>query len=166
MNPFDFFLFGVILTAGLFGFLKGFIRQLLAIVGLVVGFFAAVYLHDNVAVMLPLSDGIAKMAAFLAIFLGCIVFAAVFSGLAARFLVVANLSWLDRLCGACLGAGKGYLAACIVGLVLVLFLPSENRIIRNSKMLPSALIASSMVRSLLPAELEASARQKLKLFLK
>lgn len=124
-------LLGVIAIGAIAGGIKGFARQVIELVGLVVSFFVAAMVGSWVAAFLANHTSIphspALVMSFLAVFVGGLI-AFHFVAISAQRLIRTTLfGWVDRACGAMIGL----LAATLVASVLTsvaLELPVSDRV--------------------------------------
>jgi uncharacterized membrane protein required for colicin V production len=152
-------LLGVIAVGAIAGGIKGFARQVIELLGLVVSFFVAAVAGSWVASFLAHHSSIppspALVMSFLAVFIGGLI-AFHFVAISTQRLIHTTLfGWVDRACGAMIGL----LAATLVASVLtsvVLELPMSHRArasVENSSVgMFVQPIAGWLFRSMLPRE--------------
>jgi uncharacterized membrane protein required for colicin V production len=124
-------LVGIIAIGTIVGAIKGFARQVIELVGLVVSFFVAAVAASWIAMLLdkhtPVPHAPALVMAFLAVFVGGMI-AFHFVAMSAQRLVHTTLfGWVDRTCGALVGLVAALLVASVLTSIL-LELPVSNRI--------------------------------------
>ena len=120
MNGFDIALVAVIALSALFAFVRGVIRELIALATWVIGFIAAIEYAGPLAGMLPAFDvaPVAKQAlAFVAILLAVMVVGAVVSRLLAGVVRAIGLGFVDRTLGAAFGVARGLVAIVAFALI-------------------------------------------------
>lgn len=124
------------------GFMKGFLRQLATLLGIIVGLLAAKALYAMVAeqYMSKITDSatIAQILAFVLIWIGVPLLFTFFAMLLTRAMEVISLGWLNRLLGAGLGALKFLLIASMLISVFEFF-DADNRIVEKNIKDESAL---------------------------
>ena len=109
MTGFDYAVLAVLGMSLLWALLRGFVRELVSLLGWVAAFVLSSLFAQDVARMFPESLGpmLASLLAFLAIFIG-MWFVSGLVGLVLSSLVkAAGLGWTDRLLGAVLGLLRG-----------------------------------------------------------
>ena len=152
-------LLGVIAVGAIAGGIKGFARQVIELVGLLVSFFVAAMLGSWVAAFLAGHASIphapALVMSFLAVFVGGLI-AFHFVAISAQRLIHTSLfGWVDRACGAMVGLLAATLVASVLASV-VLELPVSGRVrasVENSSVgMFVQPIAGWLFRSLLPRE--------------
>ncbi|WP_298820092.1 CvpA family protein [Chloroflexus sp.] len=153
----------VVVVLGLFtilGFYWGIIRQVLAVVGLVVGVMLAGQYGTEVAVWLGsfLTDpNLAQALGFIAVLLLVSGTASLIASLLHSLAGLMFLGWIDHLLGALLGLAQGLLAVTAVLIVLVVFpIDPWSELVRSSLLAGWLLRLGEPLTFLLP-ELFASA---------
>jgi uncharacterized membrane protein required for colicin V production len=112
---------GVIAVGAIAGGIKGFARQVIELVGLLVSFFVAAVIASWLAAFLAANTSIphvpALVIAFLAVFVGGLV-AFHFVAISAQRLIRTTLfGWVDRACGAMLGVIAATLLASVLATI-------------------------------------------------
>lgn len=137
MGIIDIVILCVIGVGAFLGFLKGFIRQLASIAGLVVGFFAAKALYLVVAEKISLytpdtSMSVLQIIAFIAIWIIVPLLFALIGSFFTRTMEMLSLGGINRFLGFLLGGAKWIL---IVGLLINVldFVDADNRFIAQTK---------------------------------
>lgn len=124
------------------GLLKGFIKQLASLLGLVVGLLTAKALYATVAERLcPLvtdSMTVARVIAFLLIWVAVPLAFSLVAALLTKAMEAVSLGWLNRLLGAGLGALKALLLVSLAICVLE-YIDSDSQLISRTKKSGSAL---------------------------
>lgn len=135
MNILDFIILVLFVWGAISGLLKGFIKQLATLLGIIVGLLAAKALYVMVAeeYLSKITDSatVAQILAFVLIWIGVPFLFALFATILTRAMEAISLGWLNRL----LGAGLGALKFLLVGSLLVSvfeFIDSDNRIVEKN----------------------------------
>ncbi|MBU0515135.1 MAG: CvpA family protein [Proteobacteria bacterium] len=136
------------------GFVRGLIRQVGGLAGLVVGFLAANWWSKDLAQILREGVGsfeywsvVAFGVLFLLGFIACVTTAWILSRLLARI----DLRRWDRLSGGLFAVVKGFVLGLVLVFVFTLFFSSEHSLVRNSKLAPHVRSVVVRVYDLLPA---------------
>ncbi len=120
MTTLDIILLVLIGIGAVLGFMKGFLRQLAGLLGLVAGLLVAkaLYVHvaDEVFSQVTDSVGLARGLAFVSIWLLVPLLFLLVASLLTRLMEAVSLGWLNRLLGAALGAAK---YALVISLLLM-----------------------------------------------
>lgn len=136
MELIDILILIAFLTGTLMGAMKGFIRQLASLLGLVVGLLAAKMLYGVVAekyfTYLTESLTVAQVLAFITIWVAVPLAFTLVAAVLTKAMEAVHLGWVNRWLGAGLGALKALL---IVGLVIgaVEFVDNDCRLIHRTK---------------------------------
>jgi len=136
---------------------KGFVKELLGLASLVVGFLLGAWFYRSAA---GIFKGVVK-AENLALFLG---FSIVFAGtllvgalaiiLAQKFIKFAHIQWFDRLLGAAFGFIRGWVLGSIFFLALTSFGLQSDRV-KSSELAPYFLPGARVIAIATPYELRA-----------
>ncbi len=124
MTEVDIVIFVVLGLFTVFGLYWGLIRQVLSVVGLIVGFMLAGQYGTEVAIWLGslISDpNLAQALGFLAVLLLVSGTASLIASLLHTMAGLVFLGWIDHLLGAILGLAQGIIAVTAVLIVLVVF---------------------------------------------
>lgn len=163
VNWLDAIIGGVLLVSVLGAIRNGVTREVLRIASLIVGIFFAMWWYDRVAPQLrPYIDDPrwAACAAFLLIFLVCLVAGAVFARVLVKVWGITGLRWFDRLLGGAFGLVRGMLAAAAVLLAIITFspLPGTARTVAESKLAPWVLHGARVAASAAPQDFQDAFR--------
>jgi membrane protein required for colicin V production len=159
MNWLDVVLLAIIAWSMVTAFRKGFTREVIGLVSVVVGLLAGVWFYGTAAVFLVRyvsSKAAANFAGFLAVFFGVLLLGAIVSLVVRKFLKLTGLSFFDRL----LGAGFGIVRGGLIGVALVTgmmaFSPPEKPpdAVVNSRVAPYAVNGARLVAAVAPHELK------------
>jgi membrane protein required for colicin V production len=156
MNPLDWLLVLFVLYSIVRAAMRGLVRELFALTGLVVGFVLACWYYQPVGVHLRgliNSPPLAEFCSFLLILCAVMVIAALAGALLRRTASAVGLSALDRLGGAAFGAVRGLVLSAAMLLAVTAFLPTAPWI-QGSKFSPYLLRASHAVSFVMPRHLK------------
>ncbi|MBC7232780.1 MAG: CvpA family protein [Chloroflexi bacterium] len=148
----------VIVAVSTFSSLRaGFLRQASALIGFVVGVYAALGYHETVAPSLRAYIGdytIAKIVAFVLILIAVWVISAFLATLASEFLKAIGLAWADHFLGMLMGLLIGLLVAISLLLLFAhLSIPGISEALRQSTLAPFIFQWLPHLRQLLPSDL-------------
>ena len=156
MNLLDFILLTVLAIALIRGLMRGMIRQVASLLGLIAGFVVAG--HSYVRLLpffrhhfptFPYLEVFSYIAVYTATWLAVVLLGYLFVKLSRAML----MAWADRLLGGILGFFKGLVAAVILVAVLTLFLPSKSRLLTDSLLSVHIQRAGYYLVQLTPKEL-------------
>jgi len=153
VTPFDLVILGVILLSTLFAFVRGFVRESIALVSWIVGFAAALAFAPTVGGWIPEIPGypaVRYIIAFASIVIVALVAGALIAGPIAGISHAAVLGFVDRLLGSIFGVLRGVLL--IVAFVLVAGLTALPRADwwQNAALAPPFIVAALAVKPWLP----------------
>ena len=120
MNGFDLALVAVVGLSALFAFVRGVIREVVALATWVIGLVAAIAYAETLAGLLPGLETapVAKEAiAFAAILLAVLIAGAAVSRMLAGVVRAIGLGFVDRMLGAVFGVARGVLVVVVFALV-------------------------------------------------
>ena len=154
MTGFDFAVIAVVALSTLLAFLRGVVRELIALASWVAAAVLALAFGDTVATMLPgldASPAARQVLGYALVFIGVLVAGAAVAYLLSRLIRAAGLGFLDRFLGACFGLARG--VALVVLFVLVAGLTALPRYEwwQNASLAPTLVTAALALRPWLPA---------------
>ena len=116
MTWFDYAVLTVCGLSMLWSLLRGFVREIVSIVGWVAGFVLAMIFTQTVSAMIPASLGpvLSGLIAFISILLAAWVLAGFVGLLLAKLVQAAGLGWTDRLLGMVLGLVRGVVVVLVI----------------------------------------------------
>ena len=157
LNPIDLAVIAVVLISGVLAFFRGFVKEVLSIVGWVGAAFATLYLFTPAApfarrYLSPtlLADAVTALAIFLVVL---IVLSVISHAIAARVRDSA-LSALDRSLGFLFGLLRGAVLVTIAYLLVSWLVPiaDQPQMLRQAKALPLVSTAGDLLLRILPPE--------------
>ncbi|MDK2954926.1 MAG: rane protein required for colicin production [Desulfovibrionales bacterium] len=152
MNFLDVLFLVILGIFALRGLLRGFLKEVLSLAGMVVGFWLAskynVLLAPHLAAYIK-GDGQALAVAWLVIFIAATVLVWILIRVASSFLKVSMLGWLDAVSGGVFGFVEGLLLVLVVVVLLLNFMPTAN-FVSNSSLMPRLERTASVVLEHLP----------------
>jgi membrane protein required for colicin V production len=154
MNWIDVVIAVIIAASAFYSLRTGFVRQAFAVIGLVVGVYAALTHREALASkLLPYisNANLADIAAFVLILIGAWIASAVLASLAYGALKALGLAWADHLLGMVVGLLVGlFVATCILLLFVRLPLASLNEAVQESTLAALIFQALPHLQQLLP----------------
>jgi len=156
MNPIDVL---VSILVGIFLLLngiRGFIKSLSFLIGLIAGFWLAGRYAAKVAVILNpwVHVPFSYIASFILIFLGVFLAAQIGGFLLKTIFKPKILNWLDHVLGCLLGFIKGILIAAFILVIVNMFHPLPSKLIKNSYTYPYLHKISKWMVANLPQKLQ------------
>jgi len=153
VTPFDLAILATILLSTLFAFIRGVVRELIALVSWVVGFVGALAFAPTVGGWIPEIPGypaVRYLIAFAVILIAALVIGAIIAAPLARMIRAAGLGFVDRFLGSIFGVARGLLV--ILGFVLVAGLTALPRADwwQNSALAPPFVVGALALKPWLP----------------
>lgn len=161
MNWLDVTIIAVIALFALVGFSKGLISQIFSIAalagGIVIGFIfydllGEVFIKEG----LVENRSIANVGSFIVLVFVSYVIIQLAGWITTKLIGTLQLSWLNRICGAAVGAVIGAVMAFLFSSGLTLFYPESAPVLKDSALLPYLRQGSLIVKGALPKDLEKS----------
>jgi membrane protein required for colicin V production len=117
MTIFDYIVLIIIGLSVILSVMRGMIREVLAIVGLVAAFYVGITYTNQLLPMMPVdipNDALRVLAAFLVLFLATLLLATLLGIALSAIFKKAGLGWLNRFLGALFGVARGLLIVCVI----------------------------------------------------
>lgn len=157
LTGFDWLLIGVLAWSTIAAFMRGLIRVLFSLGGLVLGILLASWNYRTLAPRLlhwahPLAT--AQAVAFVLILVGAIVVASLLGRVLRKTVSAVGLGFLDRLGGAAFGFVRGCLAGVAIMMMIAAFSPGSETIAKST-LTPYFLAGAHAVCFVVPADLQA-----------
>ena len=159
MNWLDFVLALILIASGVAGFRRGFSRQIIALISVVVALLLGLWFYGIVGMYLTpyaSSRTIADAGGFAVVFCGVLLLGTLVSFVVGRFLHVTGLTIVDQF----LGAGFGLLRGLVFAIAIVMGVMAFSRgdkppeAIVNSRMAPYVVDAARMFAAMAPHDLK------------
>jgi membrane protein required for colicin V production len=160
LNPFDWFLLGVLAYSTIMAFLRGFFRETFSLVGLVAGILLASWYYNPLAVRLVqwLPWSTSQLVSFLLIAILVMVLCGFFGTLLSKTAKTIGLGFIDRALGAVFGFARGCLLGVLLLMAAAAFFPHE-RYIQNSQLAGYFLDGAHAVSFVVPTNLQQLIRE-------
>lgn len=154
LNNFDFALLAMVGIFAVLGLYWGFIRQVLAVAGIVVGILLAGRYSEDVAAWLSsfvASPQVASAAGFILV----VIFVSSLSSLVASFLRIfvglLFLGWIDHLLGAVLGVVQAVIVGTVITIAMVVFPdPAWQELLTGSRFALFFIQVGDLIGGILP----------------
>jgi len=144
------------------GIFSGLARQLFSVGGVVAGHLVGIRFYGNAASTLHLSFKYGEVVGYLVVFLAVYLVFRLFGTVIEGRIRGSNLSGSDRLAGMIAGLAKGALVSVLLVFLLVIVLPEDSRVLRESKAAPVAISAGHKLASVFPDRLADFFREKVR----
>jgi membrane protein required for colicin V production len=160
MNPVDVAVAALCLWFAVAGIVHGLVRQLFSIGGIVAGHLLGIRFYPLAQKHLGLSFPYSEAAGYAVIFLAVLIAVRLIGGLVEGRVRGSKLSGVDRLAGMAVGLLKGALLSVLAVFLLVVALPKDARILRESKAAPTAIAAGRWMAGVFPQKIAEPFREK------
>ena len=160
MNLLDLLLAVLIVWFAVSGIVRGLVRQLFSLGGLVAGHLAGIRYYAIAQANLGLSFQYAEVVGYAVVFLAAYLVVRLIGGLIEGRVRTSKLSGSDRLAGMAAGLLKGALLSILIVFLLVILLPRDARLLRESKAAPPAIAAGNRLAAAFPERFAESFREK------
>ncbi|MCL2123997.1 MAG: CvpA family protein [Desulfovibrionaceae bacterium] len=147
---------GTVLLLAVFsirGLIRGLVREIVGLAGLVLAFFIAGNFQANIqpyVAQLYDSPEWTGIIAYVFVFLSVLLCVALLAAILHKFLAVSFTHWLDHLLGAVIAFAKGVLIAAVIFYLLHRFLPKAPALV-NSDCAPYFTTVIDYLHNFLPA---------------
>ena len=162
MNLLDLILAILIAGFAVSGIARGLVRQLFSLGGLVAGHLSGIRYYAFAQGKLGLSFQYAEVAGYAVVFLAAYIAVRLIGGLIEDRVRKSKLSGSDRLAGMAAGLVKGALLSILIVFLLVILLPRDARLLRESKAAPAAVAAGKRLTAAFPERFAESFREKVR----
>jgi membrane protein required for colicin V production len=162
MNLLDLVLAVLIAWFAVSGIVQGLVRQLFSLGGLIVGHLLGIRYFAFAQGKLGLSFQYAEVVGYAVVFLAAYLGIRLIGGLIENRVRESKLSGTDRLAGMAAGLVKGALFSILIVFLLVILLPRDTRLLRESKAAPTAIAAGKRLAAAFPDRFAESFREKVR----
>jgi membrane protein required for colicin V production len=156
-NALDWILVLVLLVSIVLSVIKGFLKELLGLGSLVLGFLLGAWFYRPAAGIFKgvvKSENVALFCGFFVVFLGTLLVGSLAIYVAQKLLKFAHIQWVDRLLGAAFGFIRGWVLGAIFFLALTSFDLQSDRV-KSSQLAPYFLPGARVIAVVTPYELKA-----------
>ena len=157
MNLLDGFVVFILVVSIVLAAVKGFVKELLGLGSLVVGFLLGAWFYRPAAEPFReavKNDNAALFCGFAVVFLGTLLVGILAIWVAQKVLKFARIQWFDRLLGAAFGFIRGWVLGSIFFLALTSFNLQSDRV-KTSQLAPYFLPGARVMAVLVPYDLKA-----------
>lgn len=144
----------------MYGIVQGVVRQLFSWGGLILGHIAGVKYYEIAQRRLQLDFPHGEIVAYLLTFLAIYLAFRLVGLLIERWVRGSELSGTDRAAGMLAGFVKGVFLSILLVFVLVILLPRDTRLLRESTLAPRAMVAVTWVAKIFPEKIRDAFREK------
>ncbi len=142
------------------GSIRGFVRQIASLAGLLLGHLAGVRYYGEAKRLASLDFPYGEVAGYLLLFVAVYLVVRLLGLLIEKLVRLSGLSGMDRFAGALVGLAKGAVFSILLVFFLVVFLPPNPPLLTRSKLAPHALWGARQGAVLFPARFAEIYREK------
>jgi membrane protein required for colicin V production len=152
-NLLDIFIIIIISAFSIYGLIRGFVKEIVSIISIVLGFYIALYWHEEAARYLAgfKNQNLQNILAFIIVFIVASLIVTLLGKLLSLALNGIDLGCINYLLGLVFGFVKGVFVVCVFLLALVSFLPYSNTLLANSQLTPAIISLTKTVADFSPA---------------
>ena len=159
VNAVDIVVLLVLLTSAVLAYARGFVRELLSVVGWIGAIFATIYGYpyaQPIAARFIPFDLAANLTAGVVIFIATLVFLTLISSAIARQVHASSLNVLDRSLGFLFGLARGAVLLIVAFIGMELLIPEAERpaIVREARTMQLIEPGAAWLKSILPSRLK------------
>jgi len=158
MNPLDILLGLIILFFAILGLYRGFFREILSLLGFILGLYLALHFYAPLAhwalQWFSSFPVLVKVFSFATIFLATVLMATIVGVIFKKLIIVADLKVTDRLLGGLLGLTKAFIINALIVIFLVAFAPRGEKLVRNSPLAKTTQRLTQVIWRFAPPELK------------
>lgn len=155
MTPFDWVLVAILAYSTILAFVRGFLREIFALGGLIAGLILAAWNYGKLAAILARfisTPEVAQITSFLLILVAVAVLATLLGRALHSTAHAIGLGFFDRLLGAVFGLARGCLIGVVILMAVAAFLP-QSKWVANSRLSSYFLTGAHAVSFVVPHDL-------------
>ena len=165
MNFFDYLLIGVVGLSMVLSLWRGFVREIISLIGLVAAFLVASrasgYAGDFMVKSAWLTNGtVADIAGFVLVFVLIMLVVGIVGAIVRKLVDMADLTATDRTLGLFFGMARGLLLISLSFLIYTSYAKPDMPMMKNSLLTPYAIQMGDMLGQLIPADYPFSRQGK------
>jgi len=156
LNYLDIVFITIISAFSIFGLIRGFIKEIVSIISIVLGLYIAIHWYGEAARYLTFlkDQNLQDILGFIIVFIGVSLILSLLGKLVSLALKGIDLGCIDHLLGLVFGFVKGVVVVCAILLVLVSFLPPSNKRLAESQLTPDIISLTKAIAAFSPPSLK------------
>ena len=166
MNFFDYILIGLVGLSVILSLWRGFVREVISLIGLVAAFLlasrASGYAGDFLTQWIP-NGTVADIAGFALVFVLVMITVGIVGAVIRKLVDMADLTATDRFLGVFFGMARGLLLIAVSFLIYTSYKPSEPDWLKQSLLAPYAVQMGDLLGQAIPEEYPFSRQGGVKL---
>ena len=156
--------FIIIISAfSIYGLIRGFVKEIVSIISIVLGFYIALYWYEEAARYLAgfKNQNLQNILGFILVFIVASLILSLLGKLVSLALKGIELGCINYLLGLVFGFVKGVFVVCVILMVLVYFQPHSNKVLAESQLAPTIISLTKTIAALAPPGLREQFTVKL-----
>ena len=153
MNFFDYILIGIVGLSVVLSLWRGFVREIISLIGLVAAFFAASRASGQAGDFLGewITNGtVADIAGFALVFILIMLIVGIIGAIIRKLVDMADLTATDRTLGVFFGAARGLLLIGLALLIYTSYAKPDHKWMKESMLTPYAIELGDMLGEAIP----------------
>lgn len=149
--------FIIIISAfSIYGLIRGFVKEIVSIISIVLGFYIALYWYEEAARYLAgfKNQNLQNILGFILVFIVASLILSLLGKLVSLALKGIELGCINYLLGLVFGFAKGVFVVCVILLVLVYFQPHSNKVLAESQLTPAIISLTKTIAAFSPSGLK------------
>jgi len=162
VNYFDYILITIVGLSMVLSIWRGFVREIISLIGLILAFFIAGRMSGDVGALLHdwiSNKTLANIAGFIIIFVVTMIVVGLISALIRKLVDMADLTATDRTLGVFFGAARGVLLIGVAFLVYTAYAKPDQAWMQKSLLTPYALQLSDLIGKTIPKDYPLSTQE-------
>jgi membrane protein required for colicin V production len=158
LDGLDYAILAIVAISALHGLTRGALRMLTSILSLALGIYTASIYYGQAATLaqryLDTSPTVSAIIGYAAVFIAIFMLIEMAGNRLIQLIRIVNLSWLDRLGGAIVGAVIGVVLSGLVVVAMTAALPAESPILARSRLAPQVVTYNHELLGFVPTQVE------------
>jgi len=153
VNYFDYILMTIVGLSMVLSIWRGFVREMISLIGLVLAFFAASHISGDAGAFLNdwiQNDALANLAGFILVFVLVMVVVGLIGALIRKLVNMADLTATDRTLGVLFGATRGMLIVGLGFLIYTSYAKPDQTWMQKSMLTPYAMQWGTWIGKAIP----------------
>ena len=161
MSWIDWAIVGIVLFSVVGAALQGFVSEVIALAGAVIGFLLAAWEYPVISARVQpyvKESWVADLVGFLAVFFAVLLLAGFIAKMARWIVRHAGLNWVDRVLGAAFGLARGAITVAVLVMALAAFEPG-SALLKNSQLAGYFVVAARGMSWVTPSAVRQRVRE-------
>ena len=163
LNYLDIVFITIISAFSIFGLIRGFVKEIISIISIVLGLYIAIHWHEEAARYLTFlkDQNLQDILGFIIVFIGVSLLLSLLGKLVSLALENIDLGCIDHPLGFVFGFVKGVVVVCVIFLALASFLPPSSKVLAESQLTPAIISLTKTIAASAPSSIKEQFTMKL-----